>query len=115
MRPNWINIVIGTIIVALLAWWLWIMGIEPSQKWLLCFVGGGIMEIGVLGGMGMYYDNPRSGVQVKIVFMLMTTIVFLASCIFSFFTFAPESYCIPMGIFALICAYTSIKVYKTKE
>lgn len=115
MRLNWINILIATIIVGLLSWWLWILGIETPQKWLLSCVGGFVMEVGLVGAMGFSFDRERSGIQTKIVFFLLMVITFIASFIYSYFHFAPESYCIPIGVFCLICSYIGIKIYKTKE
>ena len=115
MKANIINVILATLIVGLLSWWLWIMGNEPTQKWLLACVGGFIMEVGLIGTMGFYFENERSGVQTKIVFFLLTIVTFIASIIYSFFNFTPESYCIPLGLFFLICCYTGVKIYKTKE
>lgn len=115
MRINWFNIIIATLIVGLLAWWLWVLGIDLTQKWLLSCVGGFVMEIGLIGAMGITYKNNRSGIQTKIVFLILMVSTFITSFIFSFFSFAPESYCIPIGILGLICTYIGIKVYNTKE
>lgn len=115
MRANWINIIVATLIVGLLAWWLWIMGISTTQKWLLAAVGGFVMEVGLVGTMGFIFENERSGVQAKIVFFLLTVGTFIASFIYSFFNFSPEGYCIPVGLFGLICTYTGVKIYMTKE
>lgn len=115
MRINWVNAIIATVIAGLLAWWLWIMGLETFQKWLLAGLGGGVIEIGLLGSMGFNYDNPRSGAQVRIVFSLLAVCVFIASCIYSFFYFSPEGYCIPVGIFALLLTLLGVKIYQTKE
>ena len=105
MKINWVNIVIATLIVGLLAWWLWILGIGDTQKWLLSCVGGLIMEVGLVGTMGFSFNNERSGVQTKIVFFILMITTFLASFIFSFFQFVPESYCIPIGILCIISTY----------
>lgn len=115
MKINWVNIVIATLIVGLLAWWLWILGIGDTQKWLLSCVGGLIMEVGLVGTMGFSFNNERSGVQTKIVFFLLMVITFVASIAYSFFHFSPESYCIPLAVFCLICSYTGVKIYKSKE
>ena len=114
MRINWLNAAVATIIGALLAWWLWEMGVETTQSWLLACVGGTLTWIGLLLGMSSDYDNPRSGTQVKIVLYGMATIVFLASCIYSFFPFTPVGYCVPVGIFALFCIVAALRVYRTK-
>ena len=113
MRPNWINIAVATRLAALLAWWLWIMGIDTTQKWLLAGVGGFVMEVGLLGTMGFNYEAERSGLQVKIVFLFLMMGTFIASVIFSFFNFAPESYCIPIGLFCVICTFTGAKIYSS--
>lgn len=115
MKVNWINILLATVIVGLLSWWLWILGTDTTQKWLLSCVGGFVMEVGLVGAMGFSFENVRSGIQTKIVFFILTAITFIASFIFSFFLFSPESYCIPIGILCLICSYIGIKVYNTKE
>lgn len=115
MKINWINAVIATIIGALLAWWLWEMGVEQTQSWLLAALGGGITWIGLLGGMSADFENPRSGSQVKIILYAMATINFLACCIYSFFLFSPIAFCVPVGIFALICLLSALKIYRTKE
>lgn len=115
MKVNWINIVFASVIVGLLSWWLWVLGIDSSQKWLLSCVGGVVMEVGLIGAMGFSFDNVRSGIQAKIVFLILMVVTLIASFIYSFFRFAPESYCIPVGIFCLICSYIGIKIYNTKE
>ena len=115
MKVNWINIVLATIIVGLLSWWLWILGIVPIQKWLLSCVGGFVMEVGLIGAMGFSFEYERSGIQTKIVFLLLTTITFIASIIYSFFQFSPEAYCIPIGVFCLVFSYIGIKIYESKE
>lgn len=114
MRINWINAVIATIIGALLAWWLWEMGLGTMQSWLLAGLGGGITWIGLLFGMSASYDNPRSGSQVKIVLYGMSTLVFLASCIYSFFSFSAIGYCVPVGVFSLLCLVSALRVYRSK-
>lgn len=115
MRANIINIILASVIVGLLAWWLWILGIEPPQKWILSSVGGFVMEVGLVGAMGFSFENERSGIQTKIVFFLLMIFTFIASFIYSFFLFSPEAYCIPIGLFCLICTYIGVKIYKTKE
>ena len=115
MKVNWINIVLATVIVGLLSWWLWILGIDKIQKWLLSCVGGFAMEVGLIGAMGCSFENKRSGLQTKIVFFILMVTTFLASFIFSFFQFAPESYCIPIGIFCIISTYIGVTIYKSKE
>lgn len=115
MKLNWINILLATIIIGLLSWWLWILGIDTTQKWLLSCVGGFVMEVGIIGAMGFSFENVRSGIQTKVVFFILMITTFIASFIYSFFQFSPESYCIPIGIFCLICSYIGIKIYNTKE
>ena len=115
MKANWINIIIATIIVGLLSWWLWILGNDPTQKWLLSCLGGFVMEVGLVGAMGFSFENVRSGIQTKIIFFILMVITFIASIMFSFFEFAPESYCIPIGIFCVVCSYLGIKIYNTLE
>lgn len=115
MKVNWINILLATVIVGLLSWWLWILGNDIMQKWLLSCVGGFVMEVGLIGSLGISFENVRSGIQTKIVFLILMVSTFITSFIFSFFSFAPESYCIPVGILCLICTYIGIKVYNTKE
>ena len=115
MRCNWINAIVATLLAGLLAWWLWTMGIEDLQKWLLAGEGGAIIWIGLLGGMGFTYDQPRSGSQVKIVMFALSTITFGACCVYSFFRFSPEGFCIPLAIFALLLFMLARKVYRTKE
>ena len=115
MKVNWISILLATVIVGLLSWWLWILGIDNMQKWLLSCVGGFVMEVGLIGAMGFSFENKRSGIQTRIVFFILMVTTFIASFIFSFFQFAPESYCIPIGIFCIICSYIGIKISKTKE
>ena len=115
MKFNWVNALIATIISAMLAWWLWDMGIEDTQSWLLACLGGGLTWIGLLGGMGVKFENPRSGMQAKIMMLTMGTIVFAASCVYSFFTFSPIGYCIPIGVFACLCVSIAWRIYQTKE
>lgn len=115
MKTNWINILLATAIIGLLSWWLWILGINTLQKWLLACVGGFVMEVGLVGAMGFSFKNKRSGIQTKIVCFILMFFTFLYSIIFSFFTFSPESYCIPIGVFCIICCYIAYSVYKTKE
>ena len=115
MRVNWINVLVATCIVGLLSWWLWILGIDTTQKWLLACVGGFVMEVGLLGAMGVESNRERSGIQAKIVFLLMMIATFIASFIFSYFNFSPQSYCIPIGVFCLICTFLGIKTYQSKE
>lgn len=114
MKINWINALIATLISGLLAWWLWEMGIDTTQKWLLGALGGGVTWIGLLGGMASVFENPRSGSQVKIILYGMASMTFIASCIFSFFEFSAKGYCIPIGVFALLCISSALKIYRTK-
>lgn len=115
MKINWINAIIATIISAMLAWWLWTMGEGETQQWLLTFVGGGLTWIGLLGGMGLIYEVPRSGMQARMIMLTMGTVVFVASCIYSFFLFSPVGYCVPVGVFSLICISSAFKIYQSKE
>lgn len=115
MKFNGINAIVATLLSGLLAWWLWSMGINDMQKWLLAGLGGAVMEIGFLFGMGVSYSNPRSGVQVRIVMNALAVITFGACCIYSFFEFSPQGFCIPIGVFAILCSLLAQKIYKTKE
>lgn len=115
MRCNWLNAVIATLIAGLLAWWLWTMGIDDLQKWLLAGQGGAIIWLGLLGGMGLTFDRPRSGVQVKILMNLLAIATFVACCVYSFFTFTPQAFCIPVTIFALLLIVVANRVYRTGE
>lgn len=115
MKIYWINIVLATIIVGLLAWWLWILGIGTTQKWLLLSVGGFVMELGLVGSIGVASKHERSGLQAKFVFLLLSIVSFIASFIYSYFQFSPESYCIPIGVFCVICTYIGCKTYNSKE
>ena len=115
MKINWISSIIALVLSALLAWWLWLLGIEDIQKWLLACVGGFIMAVGFVFGMGISYPNPRSGVQVRIVMNALGLIAFVASCIYSFFTFSPEGYCIPLGVFLILMLGFANKIYKSGE
>lgn len=115
MRINWINLIIALCISALLIWLLWTIGIKESQKWFLAAVGGGIVTLGLTGSMGLTMVNPRSGVQVKIILTIMSSVTFAACCVYSFFTFSAQSFCIPVGVFSLLCLASAIRVYFTKE
>ena len=115
MRINWINCVLASLIAGLLAWWLWTLGITPTEKWLLASVGGFFIEVGFIGSMGIKYEAERSGVQVRMVFSFMAIATFVASCIYSFLLFSPEGYCIPLGIFGILCFLLGLKIYRTKE
>ena len=115
MKINWMNAIIGTMIVGLLAWLLWEMGIDSTQKWLLASLGGAIMEVGVIGGTGINYDNARSGIQVRIISLLTTAVSFSLSAIYSFFDFSVQAYCIPLGIIFLIFLMIAIKIFNTRE
>lgn len=115
MKINWISIVIATVAAFLLAWWLWHMGIEDSQKWLMACVGGGVMEIGLIGGMAISYPRERSGYQVKLIYNLLASLTFIYSCVLSFFRFSPVAYVIPVGLLLLICISVGMKIYKTGE
>lgn len=114
MKADWIKIIIGTIIVGLLSWWLWTMGEEELQAWLLSCVGGVLMELGMIGGIGLNYDHPRSGVQVKMVMLASATVTFIICCFFSFYLFdVPTFVCVNVLVF-LLFLLLAIKVYRTK-
>lgn len=114
MRPDWIKIVIGTIIIGMLSWWLWTMGEQELQSWLLSCVGGFLMELGMIGGIGMKYEYPRSGIQVKMMMLAATTVIFVSCCIFSFFQFeVPTFVCVNVLIF-LLFLLSAIKIYRSK-
>lgn len=115
MKLSVVNAIIATILAGLLAWWLWTMGEEDLQKWLLAAMGGAVIWLGLLGGMGVRFENERSGVQAKIVMFALATITFGACCIYSFFQFSPVGFCVPVGIFSLLCVSTAYKIYETKE
>lgn len=114
MKFNVVNAVVATALSALLAWWLWTMGVGDTQKWLLAGLGGAVMELGFLFGMGFNYDNQRSGLQVRIVMNALAVITFGACCIFSFFNFSPVAFCVPVGVFTLIMGLIALKVYRSK-
>lgn len=114
MEFKGINGIIATLLAGLLAWWLWEMGIGDQQKVLLACVGGGIMWIGFLGGMAFSFENARSGIQVRIVMNILAVVTFLACCIYSFFLFSPVGFCVPLGVFAIICLLIAFKVYESK-
>ena len=114
MKISWVNIIVATIIAALLAWWLWSMGIDTSQKWLLAAMGGGIIELGLIGGMGLIYEHPRSGAQVRIVMLSISTMTFIACCIYSFFRFSAQGFVIPVGIYALLSLMLALKIYRSQ-
>lgn len=114
MRINWINAVFATIISALLAWWLWSMGIGELQQWLLTIFGGLMIEIGFIGGMGLSYRHVRSGAQVKIVMIGLAVITFVASVVYSFFTFSAISYCVPMGLLFMFSLLLGTRIYKSE-
>lgn len=115
MQINWIKAAIATLIGAMLAWWLWQMGTDTTRSWLLCGVGGGLTWIGLLCGMSLNFERERSGMQARIAMTVMATIVFGASCIYSFFEFSPVGYVVPVGVFAMLCLLTAYKLYETKE
>ena len=87
MKVNWINILLATVIVGLLSWWLWILGNDTMQKWLLSCVGGFVMEVGLVCVMGFSFENARSGIQTKIIFFILMITTFITSFIYSFFQF----------------------------
>ena len=115
MRIKLVNAIIATLLAFLLSWWLWIMGVDYLQKCLLALLGGFIIECGLLGSLGIEYENPRSGMQVKIICVVMTTLTFLLNCVYSFFTFSVAAYCIPMGIIWIICLLMALKIYNSKQ
>lgn len=115
MRINWINTIIATLIAAICTWGLWIWGIDDLQKILLAALGGAIVEIGLILGMGVTYDNPRSGSQARMIFIFMVCTTLIASFIYSFFNFSAAGYCIPIGIFCLILFFSAFKIIQTKE
>ena len=114
MKINWVNTIIVTVIAALLAWWLWEMGIGPQQKWLLAAMGGAIVWTGLLGSIGVVYAHDRSGLQIRIVMRSLALIVFVACCIYSFFSFSPIGFCVPVGIFSLLTILAAIRIYHSK-
>lgn len=113
MKISWVNVIIATLISALLAWWLGTMGIDTLQKWLLGGLGGFIIEVGLIGSMGLRYENERSGSQIRIVMSGMAVIGFLASCIYSFFQFSAIGFCLPMGIFVILALFLAKNLYHT--
>lgn len=115
MRINIINCVIALLISTLLGWWLWNMGIEDNQKWLLAFLGGGVIALGLVGSMGLSFENERGGALIRIVCTIMSCVVAIASCIFSFFRFSASGYCIPIGVFALLCIFTIVRIYNSRQ
>lgn len=115
MKLSVVNAIVATLLAGLLAWWLWTMGVEDTQRWLLAALGGAVIWLGLLGGMGVSYENERSGVQVRITMFALATITFVACCIYSFFQFSPVGFCVPVGVFALICTSTAWKIYSSKE
>lgn len=115
VRISWVNCIIATCCAALLAWWLWYMGLMDLQKWLLAALGGFLMEVGFVGGIGLKYNYPRSGIQARIVFMILGFGTFTASVVYSFFLFSAPAYCVPMGIFFLLCLFMAMKIIKSKE
>lgn len=114
MKLDWLKICLGTIIVALLAWWLWNMGIEDTRKWVLACVGGFLMEVGMIGGIGISYPYPRSGMQVKMILNAFVTVCFIMCCIYSFFLFSVPGFVIPVGLVFLFFLLAAIQVYRTK-
>lgn len=115
MRPNWINIIIGTVISVLIAWWLYEMGIDPLQQWLLAALGGTLLEVCMLGAIGFSFDSERSGVQLRIIGSMAYVCIFAASCIFSFFQFSAQGYCIPLGVFFALMLLWYVKIYSLKQ
>lgn len=114
MKLNIPNAIIATCISALLAWWLWEMGNEDLQKWLLACVGGVFIWIGLLGGMGVSYQYKRSGAQVRLIMLGLATLMTLACCVYSFFTFSAQGFCIPMGICFLLFVALALRIFKTE-
>lgn len=114
MKINWINALVATIIAALLAWWLWSMGFDTTQKWLLAGLGGAIIEIGLVGGMAIGFEHPRSGAQVRLVMLSIATVTFIACCVYSFFYFSPQAFCIPIGVYALLSLLVAFRIYRTE-
>lgn len=115
MKLNIVSASVATIITFLLAWFLWLMGVGDLQKSMLAFLGGILIEIGFLGGFGVVYENPRSGKQVRLVCMALAVIVFLLSCIYSFFPSSVPAYCIPVGLISISLLFVAYKVYSTKQ
>ena len=114
MKINWPNALIATIIAALISWWLWEMGIEPLQKWLLAALGGAVIEAGLLGGMGVAYPYKRSGAQIRVLMFALAVITLGACCIFSFFRFSAQGFCVPVGVFCLIMIAVALRLYRSK-
>lgn len=114
MKINWSNAIVGTILSGLLAWWLWTMGEDTLQRWLLASLGGFIIEVGMIGSMGIFYTHPRSGSQVRIVMSCLAIIAFIACCIYSFFQFSAIGFCIPMGVFVILGVLLASKIYITE-
>lgn len=114
MKINWINTIFAICISALLAWWLWSIGIEDLQKWLLSIQGGLTIATGLIGGMGLSYTHNRSGVQVRIVMLGVSIISFVACIIYSFFRFGAVGFCIPMALFLFLGILLASKIYKTE-
>ena len=115
MRISWFNAILATVISCLLAWWLWNMGSHPTQKWLLAAMGGGIIEIGLLIGMGVSFSNMHAGAKLKITMLSIATITFLACCIYSFFRFPPQAFAIPVGIYAGLSFLWSAYLYRSQK
>ena len=115
MKINWANSIVALIISALIAWWLWSMGIEDIQRWLLAAQGGLTVAVGLIGGMGISYQHGRSGAQVRMVMSGISLIAFVACCMYSFFTFSPVGFCVPMGVFLAFGLLLASKIYKTGE
>ena len=115
MKTNWINIIFATIVSTLLAWSLWTMGIETMQKWLLCFLGGGLIEIGLAGAFGLSFTANRGTVFLKLIGIIMSAVVYVVSVIYSFFIFSAQGYCIPVGIFGALSILLAISICRSKQ
>lgn len=114
MKANPLNIILVTIVSALLAWWLWSMGVTPTHRLLLCLVGGFVMEVGFVGAFGFYYPYPRSGSQVRLIYTALGVCAFAMSCIYSFTLFEPAAYCVPIGLMLVFSVMAATKVYRSK-
>ena len=115
MKISVVGICLATFLAFLLSWWLWSMGIGDVQKWLLSCVGGFVIWIGLIGGMAVKYEAERSGMQVRLIYNILSCVTFLASCIYSFFVFSPVSYVVPIGVFLVLCVSLGAKIYKSGE
>lgn len=115
LRPNWVNIIASTVISGLLAWWLWEMGEEDLQKWLLSVLGGLLIDASLIGAMGFSFRYERSGVYLRMIGLASAVIILIASVIYSYHTFSAAGYCIPVVVFALLVFLIYYRILSSRQ